>query len=318
LVVLGAVAGSAALAGATSYALGRRDDSPEDDSNSNLLIADNDCSLPTETEGTVEEVASTANDDTAQTSNQATAPSSHQKEDETSKGAVVLGAVAGIDALAGATSYALGRRDDGSEDISNLQIEDNESFPTEAGVVAQGPDSVASRGPRKAPESTVGAGTLQGNDEVSTGAVVLGVDAAGATLVGAASYAASKRDEDYEDELNLSGEEGEKGSLGTDSSAVDSTEPSNQALDPSVCQASNEISMDAAVLVAVAAGTTVLGATAFFDVRNDEPEGETNENDLVGTKTEEVASKDVFEGSLEKQGGSEYLTDSEPGLVWNA
>jgi hypothetical protein len=317
-VVLGAVAGSAALAGATSYALGRRDVSPEDDSNSNLLIADDDISLPTETEGTVEEIASTANDDTAQTSNQATAPSSHQKEDETSKGAVVLGAVAGIDVLAGATSYALGRRDDGSEDISNLQIEDNESFPTEAGVVAQGPDSVASRGPRKAPESTVGACTLQGNDEMSTGAVVLGVDAAGATLVGAASYAASKRDEDYEDELNLSGEEGEKGSLGTDSSAVDSTEPSNQALDPSVCQASNEISMDAAVLVAVAGGTTVLGATAFFGVRNDEPEGETNENDLVGTKTEEVASKDVFEGSLEKQGGSEYLTDSEPGLVWNA
>jgi hypothetical protein len=327
-VVLGAVAGSAALAGATSYGLGRRDDSSEDDSNSNLLIADNDSSLPNETEGTVEEIASTANDDTAQTSNEATAPSSHQKEDEVSTGAVVLGAVAGSDALAGATSYALDRRDDGSEDISNLQIQDNEisnlqiqdneSFPTEAGVVAQAPDSVASRGPRKALESTVGAGTLKGNDEVSTGAVVLRVAAAGTTLVGAAAYAASKRDEDSEDELNRSGEEGEKGSLGNDRSAVDSTEPSNQALDLSVCQASNEISMDAAVLVAVAGSTTALGAAGILGVRNDAPEGETNENDVVGAKTEEVAGKDVFEGSLEKQGGSEYLTDSEPGLVWNA
>ena len=100
---------------------------------------DEESSLPAETEVTIEEIVSTANDDTTQASNQTTAPSTHQEEDEVSTGAVVLGAVAGSAALAAATSYALGRRDDGSEDDSNLLIDDNESFPTEAGVAAQEP-----------------------------------------------------------------------------------------------------------------------------------------------------------------------------------
>ena len=125
------------------------------------------------------------------------------------------------------------------------------------------PDSATAKEPQKASESTVGTSSLKENDEVSTGVVVLGAAAVGATLLGAAAFVVGKHDDDSEDELSRfrrGGREGGESCYRHWQSALDSTEPSNEALELSARQENNEISTDAAVLGAFTGGTAILGS----------------------------------------------------------